>query len=93
MATAATTTQTMSRKPKGEGSIQDIFTSLGNGASSALPPRFAQLKQDLWNDSLYQSWSELLAELQGATAKVATKGREVSCANVPVSLVSISFGV
>ncbi len=67
-----------SRKPKAEGSIAAIFTSLdANKSADSLPERFGQLKRDISRESLVQSWREVVAELEAVTDKVVAKGSEV----------------
>ena len=62
---------------KKEGNIAALFSSLGR-AEDVLPERFSQLKKDLWNDKLPQSWDEVLSELAAKTEEVARLGNEVS---------------
>jgi hypothetical protein len=64
------------RKPKKEGSIATIFSSL-SGAAPPLPTRFADLKKEIWRDTLLQSWREILKELYVAVEEVAEKGADV----------------
>lgn len=66
------------REQKEEGSIASVFTSLSGDAVKALPGRFADLKKEIWKDSLVQSWREVLAELETAVDEVAAKGPAVS---------------
>jgi acyl carrier protein phosphodiesterase len=67
---------TSTRKPKEEGSIASVFSSL-SGSAPALPTRFADLKKDIWQDSLVQSWREVLDELYGAVEEIAESGIDV----------------
>lgn len=66
-----------SRKPKAEGSIAGVFSSLSGELSQPLPARFSDLKKELFTDALVESWREVLEELEDAVEKVATKGSEV----------------
>ncbi|KAI0051476.1 DUF1479-domain-containing protein [Auriscalpium vulgare] len=66
-----------SRKPKEEGSIASVFTSLTGEAPVALPPRFADLKKQLWKDALAESWREVTRELKDATEEVAARGTDL----------------
>jgi len=68
---------TVKRRPKDEGSIASIFSSLSGEAAETLPPRFAQLKKELWKESLVQSWRQVVADLREATEEVAAKGSDV----------------
>jgi hypothetical protein len=64
------------RKPKEEGSIASVFSSL-SGTPPALPIRFVDLKKEIWRDALMQSWREVLNELDGAIEEVAARGADV----------------
>ena len=75
MATAAPAVA--SRKPKAEGSIADVFTSLSGEISQPLPARFSDLKKELFTEALVESWREVLAELNVAVEEVAAKGSDV----------------
>ncbi|PPQ71598.1 hypothetical protein CVT24_006458 [Panaeolus cyanescens] len=66
-----------SRKAKAEGSIAAIFTSLTDENHVALPDRFAELKRDLWNEGLVQSWKEVLGELESEVEHIAARGAEI----------------
>jgi hypothetical protein len=63
------------RKPKKEGSIATVFSSLSGAVP--LPTRFADLKKEIWRDTLLQSWREVLDELYVAVEQVAEKGANV----------------
>lgn len=65
------------RAPKGEGSIADIFTSLTGEEHNTLPERFSGLKQELWKDSLVESWRGVLEALPKAIQEIEAKGSEV----------------
>ncbi|KAI0246765.1 DUF1479-domain-containing protein [Lactifluus subvellereus] len=67
---------TSTRKPKEEGSIASVFSSL-SGRAPALPTRFADLKKEIWEDNLLQSWREVLDELYGAVEEVAERGIDI----------------
>jgi hypothetical protein len=69
-------TYTPMRKPKKEGTIATVFSSLSGGVT-ALPPRFADLKKEIWRDTLVQSWREVLDELCVAVEEVAERGVDV----------------
>jgi len=71
-----THTSTPTRKPKEEGSIASVFSSL-SGSGPELPTRFSDLKKDIWRDALAQSWREVLNELEGSIEKVAARGADV----------------
>jgi hypothetical protein len=68
---------TTPRPQKEEGSISDIFTSLTGEAAAEHPPRFAELKKEIWNDGMVESWRQVLVELEVATEEVAKRGSEV----------------
>jgi hypothetical protein len=56
------------RAPKEEGDLTTFFKNLiGN-------TRFADLKKELWNDSLTESWRSVLEALKVKTDEVARKG-------------------
>ncbi|KAF5309928.1 hypothetical protein D9619_010556 [Psilocybe cf. subviscida] len=74
---AATATATATRAAKSEGSIADIFTSLTNEEHNELPDRFADLKKELWKDSLVESWRQVLTELEPAVEEIAAKGSDI----------------
>ena len=42
-----------------------------------LPPRFAELKKQLWRDGMLQSWGEILDELKVATEEIPATGPSV----------------
>jgi hypothetical protein len=71
-----TSTYTPARKPKEEGSIASVFTSL-SGSAPPLPTRFSDLKKEIWRDVLVQSWREVLDELKGSIEKVVARGANV----------------
>lgn len=85
MAVVATT-----RKPKAEGSIASVFTTLSGGADTVLPPRFSDLKKEIWRDNLVESWHEVLNHLDEAVEEVATKGATVrACLTRCISILPI----
>ena len=66
-------------------SIASFFTSSSGEAAQpataqALPNRLANLKKELWKDSLVQSWNKVLAALEVAVDEVSAKGGSVSVA-------------
>ncbi|KIY73410.1 DUF1479-domain-containing protein [Cylindrobasidium torrendii FP15055 ss-10] len=61
------------RRPREEGNISSIFTSLGAN-SVVLPERFAQLKRDLFREEMITSWNEVVDELEVVTEQVAEAG-------------------
>ncbi|KAG2121235.1 DUF1479-domain-containing protein [Suillus clintonianus] len=72
------------RVAKEEGTIADVFTTLGPGTEvAALPARFAQLKKDVLTDmgathaSIVQAWKQVLVALEGRTKEVISLGGEV----------------
>jgi acyl carrier protein phosphodiesterase len=75
MMTATYASPTRTRQ-KEEGSIASVFSSLSGGAP-ALPPRFSDLKKDIWTDSLSQSWREVCEELHGVVEQIAERGTDV----------------
>ena len=70
------TTYIPARKPKEEGSIASVFSSL-SGSAPALPARFSDLKKGIWKDALIQSWIEVLKELECSIEKVVARGADV----------------
>ena len=82
----STATYTPARKPKEEGSIASVFTSL-SGTDPALPTRFSDIKKEIWTDALVQSWREVLDELKGSIEKIATRGPNVLLLAIPSTLV------
>jgi hypothetical protein len=65
--------------PKGQaGDISDVFTSMQEGSLTALPPRFAQLKKDLFKpEMMIDMWKEVLKELEVEAERVKRVGSEV----------------
>ncbi|TFK74767.1 DUF1479-domain-containing protein [Pluteus cervinus] len=77
-AALANTVSASQRPPKEEGSISSIFTSLtGETNEVKLPPRFSDLKKDIWTEGMEQSWREVLSELGQTTEEVAARGSEI----------------
>lgn len=74
--TSTTSGYTPTRKPKEEGTIADVFSSL-TGSDPALPTRFANLKKNIWREALTQSWREVLNELDGAIEEIVARGPDV----------------
>ncbi|KAH7915082.1 DUF1479-domain-containing protein [Hygrophoropsis aurantiaca] len=67
----ATQTQLQRRAQKTEGTIADVFTTLGvQSTFSALPPRFARLKRNVLAEfgttpeALVEAWNQVLQELE-----------------------------
>ncbi|KAH8824513.1 hypothetical protein DL96DRAFT_1614299 [Flagelloscypha sp. PMI_526] len=71
----------MTRRPRDEGDISSIFTTLDSeptqGGQSALPERFRDLKQGLFRDELIQSWKEVVDELEVVTERVIETGSKI----------------
>lgn len=63
-------------KPKEEGSIASVFSSI-SGSDPALPTRFSALKKEIWREALTQSWRDVLDELKTSIEEVATRGANV----------------
>ncbi|KAG1731838.1 DUF1479-domain-containing protein [Suillus paluster] len=63
-----------------EGTIADVFTTLGGSEIAPLPDRFAQLKKDVLiemgatNASIVQAWKEVLAALEERTEEIVRLG-------------------
>lgn len=51
-------------------------------APNLLPRQFSDLKKELWNDALLQTWTEVLAELDASVAEISASGGEVSTLNL-----------
>jgi hypothetical protein len=67
------------RKPKEEGSISSIFTTLTPGeAHAALPDQFRVLKKEIFRDELVESWRQVLIELESTVEEIIQKGNKVS---------------
>jgi hypothetical protein len=67
------------RKPKEEGSISSIFTTLAPGEEhAALPGRFSVLKKEIFKDELVESWRQVLTELEGTVPDIMERGSGVS---------------
>ncbi|KAJ7509767.1 DUF1479-domain-containing protein [Mycena galericulata] len=79
------------RRQKDEGDISAVFTSLRpTDTANALPPRFSELKHQIWKDGLRQSWKEILNELEVETKRIDKLGE----ATIPrVSMDSIRNGL
>ncbi|KIK58621.1 hypothetical protein GYMLUDRAFT_45222 [Collybiopsis luxurians FD-317 M1] len=73
-ASPAKSSSVSTRAQKAEGAILEFFSTLDPSASHDLPPRFADLKAELWHDGLLQSWKEVLAELEVETERLASLG-------------------
>ena len=69
-------------------SIASFFTSSSGEAAQAPPNRLANLKKELWKDSLVQSWGEVLAALEVAVDEVSAKGGSVS---VTIRMAKLTF--
>ena len=79
MASTTTVTVHPTRKPKDEGSIASVFSSLSeSGTDPELPTRFADLKKEIWQDALMQSWREVLDELHSSIEEIAERGADVT---------------
>lgn len=65
------------RAQKNDGAILDFFSTLDPNVSHDLPARFSDLKAEIWNESLLQSWKEVLAELETETERIASLGSKV----------------
>ncbi|KIJ08600.1 hypothetical protein PAXINDRAFT_172871 [Paxillus involutus ATCC 200175] len=72
------------RVAKEEGTIADIFTTLGSNADTApLPPRFGALKKEVLHDlgatpeALRQAWNGVLKALEGRTEEIITKRGDI----------------
>lgn len=76
-------TQAHPVRQKEEGSIASVFTSLSSDIVEPLPNRFADLKKEIWKDSLIQSWREVLAELETVVDEISVKGGAVSVPSNP----------
>jgi hypothetical protein len=75
-------TYSPTRKPKEEGSIASVFSSL-SGTAPALPTRFSDLKKEIWKEALMQSWREILGELEGSIENVVARGADVLIFSIP----------
>lgn len=75
-------THSPTRKPKEEGSIASVFSSL-SGTAPALPTRFSDLKKGIWKEVLMQSWREVLGELEGSIENVVARGADVLDFSIP----------
>ncbi|THU98449.1 hypothetical protein K435DRAFT_795732 [Dendrothele bispora CBS 962.96] len=73
MATAQNPTSSANIREKAEGDISLSFSSLG-AELVELPPKFMDLKRELWNENLMNSWREVLSELQTRTEDIISKG-------------------
>ena len=78
----------ITRVAKEEGTIADVFTTIGTSSEAApLPPRFAQLKQNVIADmgatpaSIVQAWKQVLTALKVRTEEIVSLGGEV-CAHI-----------
>ncbi|KAF9218725.1 hypothetical protein BS17DRAFT_883268 [Gyrodon lividus] len=72
------------RAVKGEGTIADVFTTLGSNADAApLPARFVALKKEVLDDlgatpeGLRQAWDGVLKALEGRTEEIIAKGGDI----------------
>lgn len=77
------TVVTTKRKPKEEGTITSVFTTLTpNEDRAALPDRFAALKKEIFRDELVESWRQVLSELESTVGEIVEKGNRVSLVSV-----------
>lgn len=75
LATAVST----KRKPKEEGSIAAIFTTLTPGEEqAALPERFSTLKKNIFKEELVETWRQVITELESTVGEILEKGNGVS---------------
>jgi len=68
---------------KAGGDISDAFASMSGGGSGRLPPRYAALKKELMptreaQESLVQTWRDVLREVTDLTATIRQKKGSVS---------------
>ena len=84
------TSYTPTRKPKEEGSIATVFSSL-SGSAPALPTRFSDLKKEIWKDAFMQSWHEVLNELESSIEKVVARGADVLKLSIPSAVALTQF--
>ncbi|KAK2739937.1 hypothetical protein FQN55_009111 [Onygenales sp. PD_40] len=71
---------TSQAKPKQEGDISAVFSSLSGGESKPLPERFAQVKKQLikgHEDEVLASWKRLLKALADENRFIAENGSNV----------------
>ncbi|KAI0785728.1 hypothetical protein C8Q75DRAFT_774317 [Abortiporus biennis] len=61
------------RKPKKEGTIEDVF-DFQTESSPPLPERFQALKKEIFKPGLVNSWNEILQELDTVTADISRRG-------------------
>ncbi|KAJ7509766.1 hypothetical protein B0H11DRAFT_2152709 [Mycena galericulata] len=67
--------QVAPRRQKDEGDISAVFTSLRpSDPKNAFPPRFSELKREIWKEGLIQSWKEVLSDLEVETKRIAELG-------------------
>jgi hypothetical protein len=79
------TTISQRRLPREEGSISSIFTTLTpGGEQTALPARFTELKKNIFNDELVESWRQVLTELESTVGEIVEKGNGVSAISEPL---------
>jgi hypothetical protein len=62
-------------KKGGNGNISSIFDV---GLQDNVHHRFSELKKEIWNDSMKQSWVQVLAALKEKTKQVESLGSKVS---------------
>ncbi|KAJ3847175.1 hypothetical protein EV368DRAFT_88026 [Lentinula lateritia] len=75
------------RAQKNEGAILDFFSTLDPNVSHDLPARFSDLKAEIWNEGLLQSWKEVLAELETETERIASLGSKVRYMDQPCNFI------
>ena len=71
-----TPSQSARRLPKKEGTIADVFSFMSS-EPPPLPQRFADLKKQIYNEAIVQSWREVLEELTTVTEEIVTLGGKV----------------
>lgn len=78
------------RTARKEGDITSVFSGKDID-TTPFPPRFSDLKHQLWNDSLADSWRGVLEELKVKTEEVARRGSEASYLPSEVSTTLTNF--
>ncbi|KAF5363209.1 hypothetical protein D9758_008377 [Tetrapyrgos nigripes] len=61
---------------KAEGTIASAFASL-EADNFVLPPRFKELKKEIWKENLVQAWKEILEELELRTNEIISQGGQI----------------
>jgi len=86
MAPSVQTTGQYSNGQKAQYSQDEVKKGLASeDLTKDYPPRFADLKKQLWKDEVSQSWVEVLKELEAAAERISKHGTDASTLSIKIS--------